>query len=252
MKLKLVTYNIFNGKHRDVVIKNILALAKEGVNIFCLQEVRNLGNGESIIDLLLQKLGVNWQAEKLLNDVTRPNDLGLCVIWDSLVVSLKKSDNLLLPKLTKVDLLEKTFRKINKNYHFPVQRSALRLDFECNGKPLRVTNIHLDVSGGKAHKTRQLGHLQSYLKAIPAYPNEIVCGDFNTLGWGLLAKKYKSKMAEFFGSDFKNVFPKQVRTGPLYQHLDHIFVKGLALVAAEVKRMRGSDHKPVVAEFEIK
>lgn len=252
MKIKLLTYNIFNGTHKDSVIKNISGLAREGVNIFCLQEVRNLGNGKSLIDLILPVLGSQWRAEKLLNEVGLPNDLGLCVMWDSSVARLKDHGTIMLPKIPRKDLLENVFKRINKSrYHFPVQRCAQSLDFECGGKNFRVTNIHLDVTGGKTHKTNQLAYLRKYLTSKIPIGHEVICGDFNTLGWGLLARRYKSKMADFFGSGFKNIFPKMVRTGPLYQHLDHIFIKGFSLVKAEVKRLEGSDHFPIMAELEI-
>src|SRR6185436_1079588 len=95
--LNIVTYNIQHGSKADEIVRNILALAYQKADVFCLQEVRQRPNKKFIVDELLKRLGPQWQAEFLIS----PNqfDLGLCNIWNTEKLKAQNFERVLLPKL---------------------------------------------------------------------------------------------------------------------------------------------------------
>jgi endonuclease/exonuclease/phosphatase (EEP) superfamily protein YafD len=140
--------------------------------------------------------------------------------------------------------------KADGKYNQPPQRAALIGHFNLNGKTLRISNLHLDWQGGFKQRGAQLKHLRDYLKAKKAAEFEIFCGDFNTVGFYRFSEKRLSKLKKVLGEEYINAFHNE-RTTSYLQMLDHIFVKNMVVSKAQVLKLKGSDHFPLMAEIKI-
>jgi endonuclease/exonuclease/phosphatase family metal-dependent hydrolase len=247
-KLTIVTYNIHHGSKAEAITSNIVSLAANGVNVFCLQEIRKQPGESFLLDSLLKKLGSDWKAEYIIKPDS--NDLGLCTIWDNSKLQAVNFEPLLLPKLQKLYFYELAWEKIRKEYPRPVQRAVLIGDFLVNGKRLRITNVHLDWQGGAKQRSMQLSHVYTHVKSKEKADHEIMCGDFNTIGFYRFHKRRLKKIKHLVGNEFENQPPKKPTTTYL-ETLDHVFVKNLAIIKTEIIKLKGSDHFPLLAEIQI-
>lgn len=253
--INIVTYNIHNGFRANQIIKNVGKLAGRGVNIFCLQELRKFSGREFLLNSLLKTLGTEWQAQYLIEPESR--NLGLCTLWKTPGLEAINFEFLLLPRLQKPKLYQRAAKKISREYEKladkylgPAQRAALIGNFKFQGRTLRVTNLHLDWQGGLRHRSSQLKLVHSHLEAKTKADFEILCGDFNSLGFYGFYKRRNNKIHGLLGAEFKNAFQKKPTTHYL-QTLDHIFVKNLAITNAGILKYKGSDHFPLLAEMKI-
>jgi endonuclease/exonuclease/phosphatase family metal-dependent hydrolase len=247
-KLTIVTYNIHHGSKPEAITKNLLYLAANGADVFCLQELRKEDGKNFLLDDFLKKLGPNWKAEYIVKPGS--NDLGLCTIWDGQKLQALTFEPLLLPKLKKLYFYELAWEKIRKEYPRPVQRAVLIGDFNLNGQRLRITNVHLDWQGGSKQRMLQLSHFYSHVKSKEKVEREIMCGDFNTIGFYRFHKRGLTKIKKIVGDEFTNKPPKKPTTTYL-ETLDHILVKNLTVLKTEVLKLKGSDHFPLLAEIQI-
>lgn len=268
-KLKLVSYNIQNGVHQDAVTRNFRKMADEGVDIFCLQEARTTEQ-DFIGDRLQTQLGNDWQGEHFLGTDNPRIDLGLSLFWKSAKLQLKELEKVNLPKVEKLGFFERQATSTPK----PPQRGAIVATFDINNIPLRITNLHLDWQGGASQRRAQLRFLAAHLKLKPDVAYEIICGDFNTLGRPASAKKQQNEMQRILGEEFTEVFPNLKWTSDgasidpqkglsnvqgllvnlgirFHQRLDYVFLRGVIVVDANMERVDGSDHYPLVVTFGI-
>lgn len=248
MNLKIATYNIEFGRRINQVTDNIQKLASDGVNLFCLQEVRESVQ-KPLLKIILKKLGSGWLSDSFIGTGSR--DLGLATVWYSDVIQLKKSDKLLLPKLNKYSFHELVARKLTLNFvKTTPQRAALINTFHFQGQLIRICNLHLDCAGGFTHKAKQLDHITNYLKSLPQIDRVIACGDFNTIGPAVFTGWQEQKIRTLLGDNFINVHPQALSTQKkLFQRLDYIFVNGIEIKRARVEKMKGSDHFPLSAHL---
>lgn len=252
---KIATYNIQHGTNSDKIVANITTLAQSGINIFCLQEVRHHPNKTFIVDYLLNTLGENWKAEYLISSKTF--DLGLCTIWDSNKIECIKFDSVLLPKLGKIKLYEKLYLKLhrkiekvdNKNIN-PETKAALIGEFNFKGKKIRITNTHLDWLGGVSQRGRQLEQIKDTLNPYQGNIFEVICGDFNTLGFYKFQNKIKKQINCLLCEGFVSAFENKPTTKS-WQTMDHILVKNLEVIKSDILKLKGSDHYPLLAEIKI-
>ncbi|MDE2399538.1 MAG: hypothetical protein KGL67_00795 [Patescibacteria group bacterium] len=245
MNLKIATYNIKHGLKLAKIIENMQELSASGVMVFCLQEMRESNKKEpSVLGACLKALGEGWEHETFLEP--HSINFGLCFIWRADVLKVKKLEKLVLPKIPKFNI-----RVIAKKIKKIIDRGALIGTFEMNGKLIRISNIHLDCHGQFAQRERQLKALVDYLKSNSSIDKEIICGDFNTIGMEALSKKQEKKILDILGPNFINAHPRSTPTFHLLQRLDYIFVKNIKVKKAEVLKLKGSDHRPIIASLEI-
>ena len=244
MNLKIATYNIHHGLNLEKVIDNIKKLSKDEVSIFCLQEMRELSKKILVLDACKKALGKGWEYETFLEPDSY--NFGLCVFWKSNIIKLKKIEKIILPKIPKSNI-----RVMVKKIKKPIDRGALIGIFEINGKIIRISNVHLDCHGQFIQRERQLRALISHLDFDYSPTKEIICGDFNTIGAEALSQKQEKKILDIFGPGFVNAHPKRTPTFHFLQRLDYIFVKNIKVSKAEVLKLKGSDHFPLVAHLEI-
>jgi len=257
MTIKVATYNIEFGKRLEQISDNIKALADSGVSLFCLQEVCQIENTPPLVKTILDKLGNGWQIE--IFDRPNTHDLGDALLWDSRVLQIRSDINnverTFLPKLEKLNLLESFWeKKIIKIIDGPLQKGSITATFSIKGRPepIRVTSMHLDWHGRFSQREKQLAHLASRLNQImPRTDYEIIAGDFNVTGPFWLSRKQERKLLALLGPGFTNAHPRLKPTQVYLQRLDYIFSRGGEITGAEVVKLNGSDHYPVVAEWKL-
>lgn len=246
--LNIVTYNIQHGAKTDEIVSNIQALARQKVNLFCLQEVHKYKGQKFIVDELLSRLGPDWQAQYILSP--EKSDLGLCTLWKTSKLTALNFEQLMLPKLNRLFFHEKIFETVMSKHARPIQRAALIGEFAIAERTIRITNLHLDWQGGFKQRSLQLNHLKSLLKSKQPVNFEIFCGDFNTIGFYRFDNGRLEKVKNLLGKEFLSGVHKKATTSHL-QTLDHIFVKNLTIEKTQIFKYKGSDHFPLLAEIRI-
>ncbi len=247
-ELKVVTYNIHDGRKLPILIQNIKGFFEQGVAVVCIQEVRSLFKGVKIAEVISEALpGI--LSEYFLGTEQDWYDYSLGILWNPNVlenISFAKPE---LPALEKAVLWEKMFFRMHGVKVHTLKRGALVGAFKVNGKILRITNTHLDFQGGWQQREKQLKALKSYLDLQSPADLEIICGDFNTLGFSSRVGKLSSVQNILTG--FTNEIPAPYVTLPPVQQLDYIFTKGFISAAGEVLKLKGSDHWPIFSTLKI-
>ena len=274
MFLRVATYNIEFSQQREVIISNIDTMAKDGIMVFCLQEVARRGEN-FIIDDLLKKLGNTWQAIYHLGNEGFPFGMGTCILWNGKVLHLKKSKEILLPKKTRIAFHEWLFAKIIGGKGIPFQRRSIAACFQFGNYFIRISSIHLDHVGGVNHRQKQLNYFLSMLRDDSALDAtyEIICGDFNSFDL-LCSGKERQALHENFGEEYQDISQHVNWTADLYamdmnnalkgirlfirtfsihirRKLDYIWVKNLKVIECKKLELFGSDHFPVIATVYI-
>jgi len=249
--LKVVTYNVQFGIKASRIVANIQKLAQSGVNVFCLQEVKEFKNRPPLLGTILSSLGQKWSSASLVR--TDSHDLGLATIWNADVFRELDSKRLLLPKLEKFSRSELTMRKLTLNFvETTLQRGALISTFRCGDKLIRICNLHLDCAGGFAQRAKQLRYVTEFLRSLSSVQLTVVCGDFNTIGFGPFIGRQEQALRSILGPEFINAYPKIIPTHKTFlQRLDYVFVTSSQVSKSEMAIMRGSDHFPIVADLKI-
>lgn len=271
--LKLVSYNIQFSKHTEQIKENVIEMASLGAAIFCLQEVTQDREKDFIIDILLKELGDNWKAIYALGKEKSPLGMGNCIIWNTKVVKLTKERVILLPKHERLAIHERVFSQIAGGITVPFQRRVIIGLFTINNVEFRLSNVHLDHSGGIQNRKKQLMYLMDVLRNGAPVAHEIICGDFNN--FDLLKNGYESKMhKEVIGKDFNDssrdidwtadlnnidiknggVFFKSLIKGlnfHIRRKLDYVWVHNIKSLRCEKLPLEGSDHYPLFAELSV-
>lgn len=245
----VVTYNIFDGRNAEKVIRNILELIQNGASVICLQEVRQVYGYVEFTKLLAERLPKHFGSKYFLEGDARWFDYGLGVLWDTTLFSLQSFHQLSLPEQSRLTVWNKLFYWMLGLQPKIIKRGALIGTFIFEQRKVRVTNLHLDFQGGNNHRANQLKSLTNYLALEAPADHEVLCGDFNTLG--LFNKMDKiPTLQKQLGHAFKSVLSTPYSSA-LAQQLDYIFVKNVKLCAAQILKLQGSDHRPVWAKVSL-
>jgi endonuclease/exonuclease/phosphatase family metal-dependent hydrolase len=247
-QLKLVSYNLDHSNKRQQLGENIRHFSDLGTQIFCLQEVRARSNEEFIGDYLLKKLGPDWRGQFFIS-IDSKNNYGLGFIWNTKILEPVECHNLSFPLLPKLTLLDRFIETFLSGDTRPVKRGGMVATFKAGTEIFRVSNVHLDWQGKFKQRFKQLQYLLEHLQASPTQ-NEIIAGDVNTVGFFGNGWQIK-KIQALLGSDFVNFFPQFTLTTTHHQQLDHVFARNFQMRKAEVLRMPGSDHYPLVVEMDF-
>lgn len=272
-QFNIVTYNIEYAAQKGKILENIIQLEKDGVDIFCFQELINTPQEGFFIDTVLQKLGDSWQAVYNVGEMEGRLSLGNAIVWNKKKFFLKSSEKILLPLIKNFDLHEKLWYKTIRVPGVPIQRRAITCLFTLNQTPIRVTSVHVDNVGGPTHRKKQLAFLMTKLRLLETPKQEIICGDFNT--FDLLKTGYEKKMIQNeIGEDFVDasnkiawtsdiamidfstsikIFPWFIKAFNIHirRRLDYIWVKNFTIQECKKLEIIGSDHFPIIAKLEI-
>ncbi len=273
-ELTVATYNIQFGIDRETIVDSIEAMAKKGVDIFCLQEIIHDPSKELIVDTILKRLGKQWQAAYHMGTEPSRHSIGTAILWNTSVVKKEHEEKILLPKLNKFSLHERFYYRLINVPPTPLQRRAISCDFKFNDTQIRVTCVHVDNVGGPKHRRRQIAHLLSMLNMHPKPKYEVLCGDFNT--FDLLKTGHERKMlhsvlgsdfidasegvgwtSDIYNIDFQDsikIFPWFIKTFNIHirSRLDYIWTKNFTILEKKRQNLLGSDHFPIIAKLKIK
>lgn len=267
-QITVATYNIFHGRQTGEIAKNVAKLAARGADVICLQEVRVIPGRHFLGAILERTLGPEWRAEYLLGPGF---DLGLATYWLDKKLSFLGREEILLPKIKRYH----PGRQLASFHAKPLQRGALSLTLGSGKAVIRITNVHLDWQGGLAHRSGQLSGLISALDKKGRVPQEIICGDLNTVGPRIWQNLQERRFQAVLGPSFTHAsqgIRKSWRLGNLKseeplppgqkilseikrriaQRLDYIWSSGLGVEEASVLHLPGSDHLPMIGTFSFK
>jgi endonuclease/exonuclease/phosphatase (EEP) superfamily protein YafD len=109
------------------------------------------------------------------------------------------------------------------------------------GQSLLVVNSHL-INFVSFEKFRV--HLEQVFETLEDHDGPILlAGDFNT--WNGKRLKYFNELVQTFSLDEVKM-TRKTRLNHLFQHLDHIYCRGLEIVDTQVHtQIRSSDHYPI-------
>ena len=268
------TYNILfgsNPKVFDSIAKlHDFGKIKSDNVIMALQEVRNRKSIDNIEVEIEKRIG-DLRTKYFLSERPSVNDLGLATASN---LKLCDYSNVKLPKLSKSP-------KYFQSYFLQdmPQMGALVSLYRCSDLNVRVSNVHLDISGGMNHKMRQIGKVVEFMKNSPE-KYEIILGDFNTNGLISFSRNIAinqiEEIREYLEDSFivtdngfewssdidsclnpemplSGVISKLPKLGLKFrQRPDWILVKGFKVVESGVlKEVYGSDHYPVWAKLKF-
>ena len=127
----------------------------------------------------------------------------------------------------------------------PKATSVTQYALADTDQTLVVVNIHaVNFSLGLKTFRQQLEEINAVLSVHPGLI--VLSGDFNTWSYRRL-DVLQDLAADLELSDVG--FEDDARKRPFNHALDHIFVRGLQLVAARTETVDSSDHNPLAAEF---
>lgn len=260
--ITIATYNILHGYHTKFILSTIKALIEKGTTVICLQEAEV--SFEKILNefLQVQKLD-SWKAYY----VHFGPGGNLAFIWDGATLELQDIQTVLLPVIAPV------FMQRIKNHNTALQRVAMVARFAINGQSIRITNVHLAWEGGNRHRLKQLKYLKEHLNTFKIN-TDIIAGDFNTFLPQYFYKIQQHKIESLLGKEYINILPNLTwtcditYTAPqdkwetiakickmlkvkLRSKLDYIFVRNAIIVSTEMLDLPGSDHRPLIATFQI-
>jgi endonuclease/exonuclease/phosphatase family metal-dependent hydrolase len=248
-EIVVASYNFNHGSNKPKLLSNMVFLAEQNVDVFCLQELRTNKQETFIGEDILALLGEDWKGEFLLSYNSK-NDYGLGMIWNSKKLNLQSFQSIDLPILKGMPRLQSMIEQyFLSGDASPVKRAANVAVFQSGDKSVRVSNLHADWHGGQSHRLSQIKFLLDHLDQEPV-DAEVICGDFNTIGLFENAREMAA-LYELLGPEYAIAFPKFQLTTFHGQHLDHIFAKNCTIEKAQIHRILGSDHFPVVAHIKL-
>jgi endonuclease/exonuclease/phosphatase family metal-dependent hydrolase len=262
--IQIATYNIMHGLNAGKVIDNLEFLISQGAHIICLQEADP--PFKEFLDALLRNPRYqSWRVEY----ATVSMGGNLATLWNSNKVQFQSSEIIPLPVLKR-----RAVSEMLKGLSGTRRRIGLSCEFLLAGKIMRVTNVHLAWEGGKKQRLRQVIYLKKVLAEKPV-DHDLIAGDFNTVS-ELTRQQEEKNIALAFGPGYINALPdipwsfdiihdyapqdgletvtKICRAvGITFRsRLDYFFTRNLETVSGEMFDLRGSDHRPLLAKFNLK
>lgn len=264
--MKIETLNIQGGWKIDEINQEILDKLVP-FDLLSLQEVKKV-DGIDHADIILSGLGRGYKAIKW-HPTTFAKDkygrMGNAIFYNT-------DFNLVSQKFIKIpDYEPNIFWKVMRFYFIPIQRLALSAVFKKDSHLIRITNVHLEYSGGQKVRHKQIEYLLGILEK-ESVNTDIVLGDFNTLG---VIDKRMPELGVFFENGFKlasksikftagadSPDPNWFATSwiqfakklgfDLRQNLDHVLVKGEVETKCKKVKINSSDHDAVVCEIDFR
>jgi endonuclease/exonuclease/phosphatase family metal-dependent hydrolase len=235
MKLKVLSWNIWQGKYLDKV-KEILK--EQDCDILALQEIVESPDRENIAKSIANDLGYEYVYHRAFTDDRhgKSYDLGNAILSK---FPIKSSEHITLSR-------EDDY----KGDSLTEPRRACKAQLKIKGKSLTILSVHLGYSRGEELtevRKKQLESLTTVLKPT----NFILMGDFNSVPESPITKKLNSmlvntdKSSKFTKTDYSTPGNPQFRIDYIYTSPD---IKALS---SEIIQTDASDHKPLIATLEV-
>ncbi|WP_340678604.1 endonuclease/exonuclease/phosphatase family protein [Paraglaciecola sp.] len=221
------------GPNIEVLLWNIFKCQKKGWQ----EDFRTLGSGKDLV--LLQEAILNSPFDSHFNGSLMHQWIMACSFRNV---------------ITNIETGVKTGSTVAAEKHYfsasthsePISQTKKMLlatvyPLHILGQSLLVVNSHLiNFVSFKKFKA----HLDQVFQTLEDHEGPILlAGDFNT--WNGKRLKYFNELAQTFCLDEVKMI-RQTRLNHLFQHLDHIYYRGLEVVGVQVHtNIHSSDHYPI-------
>jgi endonuclease/exonuclease/phosphatase family metal-dependent hydrolase len=237
VKFRVMTYNIQHGAGADHVIdlqRTADAIKHEHPDIVALEEVDKGVERTSRRDLTKELAALTGMTGYFNNNFHfQGGEYGNAI-------------------LTRFPILQST----NTHYHMlwpKEQRGIIQLILDINGRRVLFMTTHIDYRKDNAERLMNVNQIKDIIKQYPDMPM-ILCGDFNDFPSGAVYAEMRKAFDDTWelvgqgdGLTFPSPDPKQ--------RIDYIWIspdKSIVPIKAWVPDTQASDHRPFVADFELK
>lgn len=248
MKFKLVTYNIWHGEY----LEQLLAfLKKEQPDILCLQEVSSSGlaQHQSKVNLFTTIKETMRQEGVFERGFWADEGKGK---FDGGVAILSRF-SMLNKKVWRYERETTQILKPSTTDRYSMPRVLLGSQLKLSSAPIWIFTTHFTISSDASVTPHQLEQAEKVAGFLKSYSEYIFCGDLNTPHGSEVFDKLKGQAQDMVGKVNGTLHPVIHPVGYKGLQVDHVFAKGdrFKVNSAKVPVIDGSDHLPVVVEFEV-
>jgi len=240
--LKICTWNIFYGKYKNEIIKEIKTNKElKDVDVFLFQEVPR--KKTNLAKEIAKNLGYYYSYGVMsvkINQKTgkRIDDLGNAIVSKYPIIASK----ILRLKNVKARW---DFDPYDNQFG---NRMALISKISTPLGKANFVNVHMDTHVFQKKRKQQAEDLMKQLSDMKLVIKSVIAGDFNTFQY---KEKKVRKVMQHDG--YKNVFDTHFKKTYSFQipmHTDHIYVRGFNHINQKVlKNVKCSDHYPITVEI---
>ncbi len=264
--VKLLSYNVrlfnyYNWLKVKSADENILTfIEKENADLICLQEFFTIANNKLSEDSIRKSLYLNPYIHIYYTDVaTNKRSLGMATYSSWPIVSkgvIKFADTRNASIYTDIRIHDDTVRIYNchlqstqlqkENYNF-----LDSIIFNYNTRRLtEIKDISHKLRNAYIKRARQVDILSNHIKNSP-YPC-LVCGDFNDTPVSYTYHKLKGKLKDAYLESGTGIGNTYLGGFPSFR-IDYILhSRAVATFNFKTKRIRLSDHYPIICHFFLK
>jgi endonuclease/exonuclease/phosphatase family metal-dependent hydrolase len=250
MTLKLISYNIWHGKHTDRVVELI---RHEHPDVVHLQEVTPNGSGLHghtipVWDEILSGTGMQGVYEKIweVEFGETVSEMGLGVlsrgkIMESMLDYYVNKSGLRMPFS---DFFDKPS---------DIPRALQVVTHDLGGMRIATMNTHFSWTPDGEVTDYQLRDVQALNKLLDTYKRGIFSGDLNTPTGSVVHEVLAEGWKDVSGTE-PTLHPTIHPAGDKNYHVDYVFYRGEGIehLDTQIPVIGASDHLPVVCEFEIR
>jgi endonuclease/exonuclease/phosphatase family metal-dependent hydrolase len=263
--IKVLSYNVrlFNYyESRDGVYspgKVIDFIRSQNPDIICLQEFFILGNPEIELESMIRKLGNNYTSHVKLYKLNRNRYYGIVTFSRFPIINkgeIQHNSSSSLSIYSDVVIGQDTFRIFNNHLQsFMLKRMNRSFIEEMssseNGEAMsEMKNLSRSLKNGFIRRSEQAQKVKDFINRSP-FP-VIVAGDFNDTPVSYAYRKIRKGLFDSFvtsgygaGFTYKGNYPPN--------RIDYIlYDRNLTNSYFEIKKVRYSDHYPIIAYFRTK
>lgn len=247
--MKLVTYNIFHGRYWD---KAADFLQEEKAEIVCLQEVgrKSINFQPSEVDMIedvAKKLNYVYSYSHMFygDSGTGTYEMGVVILSKFRIL---ETIEFKYERASTDEILE---ANVKDRYNLPRKLLGVKLDLV--GRELWVFTTHFTITPNALPTDQQIKEAIKVKAFLADYDEFVLCGDMNAAYRTETYRILSEGMVDVSLGEEPTLHQTLHRVGHLKHHVDYVFYKGnnLKHVSSKIPMVDGSDHLPIVVEFEL-
>jgi endonuclease/exonuclease/phosphatase family metal-dependent hydrolase len=253
-------FNFYESTNGVYSVKKIVDFLKsQKADIICLQEFFILGNPSLEEQEILKGLGGSYYSHMKVFKVSKNRFYGIITFSRYPIINkgeIVHNNSSSLSIFSDLVIQKDTFRLFNNHLQsFLLKRMSKSFIDELTSTENKETmdemkNLSISLKNGFAKRALQAEHVKSYINKSP-YP-VIVAGDFNDTPVSYTYRKIRKGLNDSFvtsgygaGFTYRGFYPAN--------RIDYILYDNTLLnTFFEIKKIRYSDHYPIIAYFRIK
>lgn len=244
MNIKLITYNIWDGTHLEKVIKFLQA---EKPDVVQFQEIGTVGRGFegqvqiNIFEDIKKALGMEGTFKRMFW-ANKGFDIGVATLAKYPVLETTEFGY----ERTRPGLIDVW----EDRYDLPRKLLGVKLDVSGG---LWFFNTHLTITPEATVTKHQLQSVAAVKNFLAKYPEYILTGDMNTPYNSETYQRLVEGLTDVSNPKEPTLHPTIHKVGNLQLHVDYVFYRSTRIkhLATRIPLTDGSDHLPVVVEFEL-